>query len=289
MAEYLRAMYQQECSATAILILTSLADEVQSLIHERMANGKAVTNRIQQLRQLSKKPATLTAGSDGELDVSNPGCRTPSVQSAVPAPRRNDAEHCCKTPDFHLRNSFNVFRPKPQSMRKVREMILADFRRKLSEISITDVLDEQLEDPDGCYDAASRIRNSVKSCQPMWQAECGLVNQEFSDSMIIGLPRGTSPGAYERVCKQLMAAATQQINPNGQYRAVAQIVETTDQHRIYVIRNTVGACWFYLPELVKAKRSYDEWNRMGGHSVHIFNHATVQKFESVIPADSQNA
>lgn len=288
MAEYLRAMYQQECFATAILILTSLADEVQSLIHERMANGKAVTNRIQQLRQLSKKPATLTAGSDGELDVTTPAVEHRLYSRLCPPPVETMQNIAAK---LRISTSELLQRISAETAvyEKVREMILADFRRKLSEISITDVLAEQLEDPDGCYDAASRIRNSVKSCQPMWQAECGLVNQEFSDSMIIGLPRGTSPGAYERVCKQLMAAATQQINPNGQYRAVAQIVETTDQHRVYVIRNTVGACWFYLPELVKAKRSYDEWNRMGGHSVHIFNHATVQKFESVIPADSQNA
>jgi hypothetical protein len=117
----------------------------------------------------------------------------------------------------------------------------------------------------------------------MWQADPGQIGVEFSDTLIIGLPPSENPGSDQLIRRMLKEAATGQSNPNAQYQAVPQFVDITDQSRIYILRMTIGACWHYLREMRTAERSYNEWNRIGSHSVHIFSRSVVSKMSRLIP------
>jgi hypothetical protein len=172
---------------------------------------------------------------------------------------------------------------KPEFYANAEMVIRREFESRLSRISISEVLAQLLRSEKGRKDTLARIRQVVISCQPMWQADPGQINVGFNDTMIIGLPRTTDPDDYQLMRKTLEDAGARQINSNGQYRAVAQLVDVSDLSRVYVLRLTVGACWDYLREMRQAERSYLEWNKQGAHSVHIFNAATVAAMPSLFP------
>ena len=117
----------------------------------------------------------------------------------------------------------------------------------------------------------------------MWVAESGQLGVEFSDRILIGLPAADVPENRELVEQAIRSLSKSRAHANGQYSGEIQIVKTADRARVYGIRRTAGACWYYLPEIRQAKRAYDAWLEQGGHSVHIFNPRLVAKMGTLLP------
>ena len=106
---------------------------------------------------------------------------------------------------------------------------------------------------------------------------------QSSATRIIGVPESTAVQKRELVVSALMSSATNRINPNAQYNGTASNVVSGDIHRIYVIRRTHGGCLHYLPEVLDCQASYEQWGRMNGHRVHVYNDETVAKLPSLLP------
>ncbi|MCA9037688.1 MAG: hypothetical protein KDA91_21290 [Planctomycetaceae bacterium] len=158
-----------------------------------------------------------------------------------------------------------------------------EFTAALKRISIVDFVAELLKDPASQREMQARIRQMVVGCQPMWDAESGQLSTEFSETLIIGIPRCPAEGKHAAVKAAVLAAATRSVNPNGQYNSEPCAVTISDPHTIYVIRMTQGGCFHYLPEVAACKDAYDEWNRIGGHTVHTFNAGIVSRFPDLLP------
>jgi hypothetical protein len=281
-ADYLRASCTAECSHAAAETFRTLADVLRGYIGGVEKRVETSRNRLRQLQQTAVHTSTLTAGSEGEIDIT-----TPHVVNQL------FSKLCPETTEVIdlLKEEFGVsdadvisgLAGKPEFYAKAKAVIRRKFDALLSSINITDVLVELLQKPESRKDTSARIREAVSRCQPMWQADPGQIGVEFSDTLIIGLPRSENSGNNQLIRRMLGDAAIGQINPNAQYRAVPQMVDITDQSRIYILRMTIGACWHYLREMRTAERSYNEWNRIGSHSVHIFSRSAVSKMSRLIP------
>ena len=285
---FMRDCIAREALTAVALMLTGLLVEIREVVKQTEAEIAQVRSRLKTLVQNREtQQQRLTAGTDGELDVTSA-----ETEDGLYADLRPDitdgleeleqALGCNRCELIHrLAGSAGDYDPAVAFLR-------AMFTERLAQVSITDVLATQLRHPELRASTAARIKQVVKGCQPLWRAESGQLNTEYSDTMVIGLPAAIRPEDRKLVADELLSAAQRQVNPNGQYRATAQIVETTDNNRVYVVRNTVGACWHYLTEVRRCEAAYREWQEIGGHSVHIFNKETVSRLPSLLPSTSSS-
>ncbi|MBL8889811.1 MAG: hypothetical protein JNL67_07510 [Planctomycetaceae bacterium] len=163
------------------------------------------------------------------------------------------------------------------------ELAREHFRDRAGELSVVDVLAELLLDPQTESNTMTRLRHLLENLQPLWSAESGQVGVEYCDQVLIGLPAANVPHNREIVVNAIRNIGSRRIHADGQYNGEIQIVTTGDLRRVYGIRRTSGASWYYLNEIREAKQCYDSWNESGRPSVHIFNAELVAKMGTLLP------
>jgi hypothetical protein len=250
---------------------------------ERVVQGaERCLNLAQAAYDDARAGRRLTTNSQAEIDVSTPATDRELFQKHRPdnAAILDRFSAFLKMPPSKALTSLVT---DPAVFEALLENLRSHFLDRFASVSVVDVLAEQLADPATEQNAMARIRQAVLGCQPLWRAESGQIGVEFADTMIIGIPESSVTVKRDRVAKALMDAATHRIHPNGQYNGSASQVTSGDAHRIYVIRRTHGACLHYLPEVKECQSAVDQWNRSGGHPVHIFNTGIVANMPGIIP------
>lgn len=269
-------------------LLISLRQTTAEILvdYERLLVGStSLLDKVDGIVQATAGGKSLTTASFAELDLSNEEIDSQLYQEA----RLTTSELTS--------NLAKVFQCKDNSIvgllagdTKLVEVAVASmqehFAEFLSGVSVVDVLAALLNDPRTHAGTMARLQHLLQGCQPLWTAESGQLGLEFSDSLMIGLPASGSRDNYQTVREAIEALGPQSARANGQYSGTVTFVDTGDLTRVYAIRRVSGACYHYLSEVRRAKLAYDQWNRMGGHSVHIFNSGIVAKMPSLIPTES---
>ncbi|MBX7168090.1 MAG: tubulin-like doman-containing protein [Pirellulales bacterium] len=181
------------------------------------------------------------------------------------------------------RSTLRALAIQPEALEVAMRQVADHFGAAFRNVTAVDLLAGQLADAESQHGALVRIQHVVQACQPLWQADPRNIGVRFADTMIIGIPPGEVPAERERVKAALLTAATSRIHANGQYTGKADAVATSDPHRIYVLRRTHGACLHYLSEVHEGHAAYEEWQRMGGHPLHLFAPEIVANMPSIIP------
>ena len=270
---------------TAHRVVKAIIAEVAS--YERVASD-VVTKAGVQLEQAqsafedARAGRSVTTDSQAEIDVSTPATdkslfRTHRIDNSTILDQLSKS--LSKSPADTLRGLVST----PGLYESLSKKLLSHFLDRFEAVSVVDVLADQLSDPKTERSALTRIREAVVGCQPLWRAESGQLGVEFADTMIVGLPESDVSVKRELVAGVLKDVASHRIHANGQYNGRACQVTSGDMHRIYIIRRTQGACLHYLPEVLDCQVAYEQWNKMGGHSVHIFNAETVSRMPSILP------
>lgn len=260
-----------------------MANKQRDLADSIAENARNRLVQVRELLQNSKKNSEqITTTSVAEIDVSSP-----EIDVAL--------YHGFKPNDNDLLKSLAQLLQVPPAIALERlagdtsafetliEVVSEKFNAGLQKVSIVDVIADLLNSSGGRQEMQARIRQMVLGCQPMWEAESGQLSTGFSETLLIGIPRSHADSKHALVKSAVLGAATRCVNPDGQYNSEPCPVEISDPHRIYVIRMTQGACFHYLPEVAACKNAYDEWNRIGGHTVHTFNDRIVSRFDGLLP------
>jgi hypothetical protein len=153
---------------------------------------------------------------------------------------------------------------------------LRHFQAKLDELTISDVLRQQLIQGGECAQITrAKFQEAVQACRPSWQAEIGVAGLQFSDNIWIGVPEDFLPLLTEHfgdVLDECQAA----LNRDARYQAKINIESTVDRDRIYVIRRVHGGAPHYLAGWKDWTRSYEDWTKSGAHPTHIFDAKTLE-------------
>jgi hypothetical protein len=178
---------------------------------------------------------------------------------------------------------FQQLCSKGQLSNKVRSEFEEFFSKKISSLSLPELMCEVLENEESAGEFRTKLLHVVQETQPAWgEADSKNNATMFSDHLVIGIPEG--PANKRQIIEdEVRRAANGRVNVNAQYNAALQIV-TVPGNKLTVIRLVQGAAWHYLPEVRNLEAAYNKWYQDGGHTVHIFNRATVAKMPSLIPA-----
>lgn len=165
---------------------------------------------------------------------------------------------------------------------KVKSEFEQFFLTNLSELSLPEIMCEVLENEDDAGDLRTKLMHVVQETQPTWgEADSKSNATVFADHLIVGIPDGPE-SKWSIVADEVRRAAHGRVCVNSQYNAALQIVPVPG-NKLTVIRVVQGAAWQYLPEVRNLESAYNKWYQDGGHTVHIFDRATVAKFPMLIP------
>lgn len=258
---------------------------VAECVTRREAIQKSISSSEEVLQDLLELQRANTAGnrshtekSQVEIDIGSramdhllfqrfcPDMRTLVQRIAVEERSKWYQQICVKGPLFEMvKSEFEQF-----------------FLTNLSELSLPEIMCEVLENEEDAGDLRTKLMHVVQETQPAWGETDSKSNATvFADHLIIGIPDGPE-GKWSIVEDEVRRAANGRVCVNSQYNAALQIVPVPG-NKLTVIRVVQGAAWQYLPEVRNLELAYNKWYQDGGHTVHIFDRATVAKFPMLIP------
>lgn len=167
-------------------------------------------------------------------------------------------------------------------LEKVKSEFEQLFHSKVSELSLPEIMCDILENEEDAGDLRTKLMHVVQETQPAWgEADSKSNSTVFADHLIVGIPDGPE-AKWSIVADEVKRAASGRVCVNSQYNAALQIVPVSGS-KLTVMRVVQGAAWQYLPEIRNLELAYTKWYQDGGHTVHIFDRATVAKFPMLIP------
>lgn len=285
MLDAMTAAIDAAAKEVAMQIVSAVHAEVQrqaAVASQVLRGAKRSLEETRERYQESQSGRSLTTSSLAEIDIV-----TPETEETLFQRHRLDADTVLqrlsksfgKKPAAVLRRLVtdkSLFADVMQNMRQY-------FQDEFEEISVVDVVGDQLANPETEPGCSARIRQAIQGCQPLWKAESRQNDVMFADNMIVGIPEAMVDSKRDVVVKALEDAATRRIHPNSQYAGQASHVISGDRHRIYIVRRTHGAALHYLPEVLECQAAYEQWQLRGGQPVHVFGSDLVAKMPGIVP------
>lgn len=272
----------QQATQRLLTLLLNKVTTLEQSAQKWVQSAEQVKVKAQEACHLSRAGQRLTTDMLAELDLSTPDLDDRFFAQAALPPMAFAAQ-LGEAFETNPSKAVRMVMTQPQRFEEAMVMAREHLTEAARQLSVTDVLADLLSDPATEIATLTRLGHMIRSLQPMWVAESGQLGVEFSDRILIGLPAADVPENRERVEQAIRSLSKSRSRANGQYSGEIQIVKTADRARVYGIRRTAGACWWYLPEIQTASRAYRAWYDQGGHSVHIFNPGLVAKMGSLLP------
>jgi len=175
-----------------------------------------------------------------------------------------------------------------------RELLCTAYSRfapRMNLENVADVLVKELaRDERSASIAMTRFSEGIKACRPLWQADTGVADCFFSDSVVVGVPAtGDVQAKFDASAFQAAIPNIQaEMNRDPLYQARLDVCLTADPHRIYAVRRSHGGLPFYLARWDSYRAAYVKWQQNPAHPVHVFSSAIIDKIPSMEPLSGES-
>jgi hypothetical protein len=283
----MKSLYEAEVNCLAYVACSDLLHQLRTWCNSRLEEiNKALSSSEDLLQDLKDLQLANTAGNRSHTDFSNVEIDIGSRQMDDLLFKRLCPDLRTQVQNIPVEDRFRWFLQlctKGELSDKVRSEFEAFFSKKISKLSFPEIMCEVLENEESAGDLRTKLLHVVQETQPAWgEADSKRNSTMFADHLIIGIPDG--PESKRMIVEEeIRRAAKGRVSVNSQYNPTLQIL-VVPGNKLTVIRLVQGAAWHYLPEVRNLELAYNKWYQDGGHTVHIFNRATVAKMPSLIPA-----
>lgn len=283
----MKSLYEAEVNCLAYEACSDLLHQLRTWCISRLEEiHKALSSSEDLLQDLKDLQLANTAGNRSHTDFSNVEIDIGSRQMDDLLFKRLCPDLRTQVQNIPVEDRFKWFLQlcaKGELSDKVRSEFEAFFSKKISKLSFPEIMCEVLENEESAGDVRTKLMHLVQETQPAWgEADSKNNATMFADHLIIGIPDG--PEDKRRIVEEeIRRAAKGRVSVNAQYNPTLQIL-VVPGNKLTVIRLVQGAAFHYLPEVRNLELAYNKWYQDGGHTVHIFNRATVSKMPLLIPA-----
>lgn len=271
---------------SALTVLERMALQLEQLaakLHRAVSGAEARLKTLKNDVDSHHRSGSVHTSSKVEVDVSSEELDRKLCDQFGPESSAL-LELMAKEPGCSIAEAIVALSKDESAYSTVESLVYNGFADAIGEVSVLDILGEQLQSSDASVQAKAfaMLQAGIQACSPAWQADSELLDVDFDGTLIIGVPAlGTE--ANREVIVAAVTAIAKATETNSRYRNKLSVTTTADLHRIYVLRRVHGARPHYLPEIMDACVAYDEWIQDGGHPLFTFTSDIVTKMPSLRP------